>query len=213
MNILHSSLQKISSEKTLRYDVDFSKYYQLHTTDYYSFNDLFSFPDVIDIDVSNLDEDFLYCEIGDVTSNGETIPITLNFSKRQLDMESYYKKIEKGDILLAQPGDILISKVRPNLKKMVFINKNNCNIYFTSAFIRISPKKIPKILYYCLRNVFIDDINAISRQGKGYPTISESDLLTLKFEQKVIDALLCNAVELEKTITKIEKKLINEKVQ
>ncbi|MDE5909783.1 MAG: hypothetical protein K2H52_13730 [Lachnospiraceae bacterium] len=207
MIILNSSLQKISAEKTLRYDVDYSKYYQRHTTEYCSFNDLFSFPDVIEIDVSNLEEDFLYCEIGDVNSNGEVMPVTLNFTKRQLEMESYYKKIEKGDILLAQPGDILISKVRPNLKKIVFITNENCNIYYTSAFIRIRPQIIPKILYYCLRSIFIDDINALSRQGKGYPTISESDLMTLKFDQKIIDKLLCNAVELEKTITKLEKNI------
>ena len=63
MKILRSSLRDISFEKTLRYDVDFSKY-QTHLKGYYTFHDIFSFPDWIQIDRSCLEEDFLYCEIG-----------------------------------------------------------------------------------------------------------------------------------------------------
>ena len=50
-----------------------------------------------------------------------------------------YKKIEKGDIIFPNKNSILISKIRPYLRKNVLITENN-NFFYTKAFIQIRPK-------------------------------------------------------------------------
>ena len=45
-------------------------------------------------------------------------------------------------------------------------------------------------MYYCMRTLFFENLIAISRQGKGYPTLNETDLLSMKFDASIIDLLL-----------------------
>ena len=77
--------------------------------------------------------------------------------KRDELNEPLFKKIEKGDIIKPQLNDILISKIRPYLNKTVLINDDS--LYYTKAFIQIRPKVNSKLLYYCLRSVFLNKIN------------------------------------------------------
>jgi type I restriction enzyme S subunit len=48
---------------------------------------------------------------------------------------------------------------------------------------------------------------AISRQGKGYPTLKENDLYSLKFNKRVIDILEKNQDQIVAKIEQIEKKI------
>ncbi|WP_201785622.1 restriction endonuclease subunit S domain-containing protein [Syntrophomonas wolfei] len=192
MRVNNVNFEKLSHERTLRNDYDFHRYQEKHECAYYTFNDLFEYPDSPAVLVDDLYDDFKYCEIGDVDKNGYVAPVHLNFNNRNLLDENYYKKIEKGDIISVDSGDILISKVRPNLKKYVLIDDITKDIYFTSAFIRIKPKKIPNIIYYCLRTIFYENLIAVSRQGKGYPTINIVDLGQLRFNKDIIDRLSSN---------------------
>ena len=207
MVIQKVSTKNIGQEYSLRNDFEYLRYFNEFKGDYYLFNDLFEFPNVIEINRDDLYNDFLYCEIGNIDKEGNVFPESLNFENRDLSNESYYKKIEKGDILRANNDDILISKVRPNLKKFVRITEENNDIYFTSAFIRVKPKILPEILYYCLRDLFYDNLVAISRQGKGYPTINTSDLKNLRIDKTAIDRLLDNSVELTKRLLEVEKQI------
>ena len=197
----------IGQEKSLRYDVDYHLYYQKAERDFYRFEDLFEI--IVDdgVPVDDLYCPFLYCEIGNVDKNGQVSPVLLDFSERSLEDESYYKKIEKGDIIAVRTGDILIAKVRPNLKKYVRVTEETSCIYVTSAFIHIRAKRIPEILYYCFRSAFHTDLMAISRQGKGYPTISESDLRELRFSRKAIDALEQNSDKLTRVVHDLESRI------
>ena len=197
----------IGKEKTLRYDVDYHLYYKKAERDFYRFEDLFEIIDDDGVSVDALYCPFLYCEIGNVDKNGQVSPVSLDFSERNLEDESYYKKIEEGDIITVCTDDILIAKVRPNLKKFVRVTEEISSIYFTSAFIHIRAKRIPEILYYCFRSVFLTDLIAISRQGKGYPTISESDLSDLRFSRKIIDALEQNSDKLTRYIRESESRI------
>ncbi len=197
----------LSQEKTLRQDFDYHQYRLHHADNYYSFKELFSIDKSDNISLDSLYEDFFYCEIGNVDKNGDIYPVLLNFSRRNLIDENYYKKIEKGDIQQADNDSILISKVRPNLKKYIRITGEKKNCYYTSAFIKIKPLVIPEILYYCFRNVFYDDLVAISRQGKGYPTLSENDLVTLRFDKSTIDKLISEKETLSPLIRNIEQKI------
>lgn len=185
-------LKTLSNEKTLRSDFDYHKYQKQIDSEFYSFSDLFEIVEQQRVDLDNLYEDFKYCEIGDVDGYGNIYPKDLNFSIRNLVDEDYYKKIEKGDIVSVEKGDILISSVRPNLKKFVLIDENSEKVYFTSAFIQVRPKTLVKIMYYCIRTVFYESIIAISRQGKGYPTLNRSDLRDLRFSKSKIDNLIRN---------------------
>lgn len=208
LKTLFTNIQSLSKEKSLRCDVDFVEF-QNHFTlsKYYSFKDLFEIVKDNKVNLENLDDDFYYVEIGNVTKNGVVEPVKLNFNNREIEDENYYKKIEKGDIIQVQVGDILISKVRPNLKKFVFIDEDNKNYYYTSAFIHLRPKKLNKILYYSLRSIFYNNLIAISRQGKGYPTIKEDDMLCLKFDKNIIDTLINKKADIDKDINFIEEEI------
>ncbi|MCL2819236.1 MAG: hypothetical protein FWD38_00165 [Oscillospiraceae bacterium] len=206
MKLLNRNLSELADEQSFRYDFAYHKSQYEHSNDTYSFKELFSFSEKTSFPFEELDGDFLYCEIGDTTTGGEVNPVCLNFDERNLLDDNYYRKIEKGDIISVNENDILISKVRPNLGKFIFITSKNSSIYFTKAFILIRALEMPKLLYYCLKWLFIDDIIAVARQGKGYPTLSERDLINLKFEKKVIDTLRTNQHQIINKISIIEEK-------
>lgn len=161
------------NDSSLRFDVDYIFENITRVDKYYRWNELFEFVSYQKINLEELD-DFQYAEIGNVNNNGSVLPITLSFSNRNEVNENYFKKIEKGDIIKPENGDILISSVRPYLNKNILIE--NDNIYFTSAFIHIRPKIDSEILYYLLRTTLFKQLNAVSRQGKGYPTLKEDDI-------------------------------------
>lgn len=116
--------QNIGKEKTFRFDVDFA-YFQNNflIKNCYSFDDLFEFSKNNSVNIENLDDEFFYSEIGNVSKNGEVEPVKLNLNERRDEELDYYKKIEKGDIIKVEENDILISKVRPNLKNLFLLIK------------------------------------------------------------------------------------------
>lgn len=205
MRVMHASLSHIGDEASLRFDFNYIKSSMPTNCRTYSFDELFSIvpPDVPAL--SDLDRNFLYCEIGDCNGDGDIFPVHLNFNDRQPENEDYYRKIEKGDITSVERNEILVSKVRPNLKKMVFVTSDKENVFFTTAFIRIRPKEMPEILYHCLRSVFLENLLSISRQGKGYPTINESDLHSIRFDASLIDRLRAERSNVTDRIIKISE--------
>lgn len=203
-------LSELGREQTLRNDSDFifnDKY--LQSQEYYSFEDLFTLVVNNSVPHNNLFGDFNYVEISNTSKIGDVHPVRLNFNIREKEDENYYKKIEKGDIISAQQGDILLSKIRPNLKKFIFIDHNNQKFYYTSAFIHLRPKKLNKIFFYCFRTVFYSNLVSITRQGKGYPTLREEDIINLKFNKSLIDSLERSEDRLNSLINSVETKLAN----
>lgn len=180
----------IAKEYTLRSDTNYILTdIKMSDTENYRFDELY---EIIDNDAVALDglTTFKYAEISDVTSEGDVYPVLLDIDERNEMNENYFKKIEKGDIICVKENDILISKIRPYLKKIIFIDESNCDIFYTSAFIHIRPRFSPLILFYILRCHFTDYLNSISRQGKGYPTLNEKDLRFLKFDKRYIDNVI-----------------------
>ncbi len=185
--IQRKKLSDFRTEGSLRCDVKYILSFETNDNKFYNYKDLFEFVPYQKIDISLLDN-FLYAEIGNVSKLGEVEPTELSFDNRQEDIESLFKKIEKGDIILPVSGDILISKIRPYLNKNVLID--NKEVYFTKAFIHIRPKINSELFYLILKSHFISQINAVSRQGKGYPTIKEDDLKAIRFPRFIIDGLV-----------------------
>lgn len=203
----HFLFPSLACELTLRTDANFVlNEISSADSEYYRFNELFDFVSDDSVDIDSLGE-FRYAEIGNVTNTEDVFPVTLNFDFRDELNEGYYSKIEKGDIIKVSNGDILISKIRPYLQKFILINEQNSEIYYTAAFLHIRPKFCNKILYYALKFIFIKAINSISRQGKGYPTLSESDLRYLKFDKCIIDYLLNSEDRLLSKIEPLESKI------
>lgn len=207
MKILNATLEDFSYEKTLRQDFDFHSNRLSICENYYTFDELFDLTNNNKLSYADIEDEFYYCEIGDVDKYGDIFPQKLDKNNRNYCNENYFAKIEKGDIIRVDIGDILLSKVRPNLKKFILINDVNKNYYFTSAFLKVSPKKLKKIIYYCLRNTFYKNIMAISRQGKGYPTINDRDVRTLRFDKNLIDKLERKEIELNNNIAIIENQI------
>lgn len=205
-------LKKLSAENSLRCDVDFIDFSKTTKGSTLSFNELF---DIVECDkeerlsiIEKIEEiPFKYSEIGHVTKQGNVEPVALKFSTRCELVEDYFKKIEKGDIQTANSGNILLSKVRPNLKKYVFIDDNLSNIFYTTALIQLKPKKLNKLLYYSLRTVFYKNLMSISRQGKGYPTLKVDDLFSIRLDSKIINLYEENEKFLLKKIDPIEQKI------
>jgi len=208
MRIFTVGSQELGKEETLRCDTDFL-YFQHHflIDEYYSFSDLFEFSKNNKVNTAYLNDDFYYCEIGDVEKDGDIHPVLLNLNNRLIEYADYYKKIEKGDIIRAKEGDILIAKVRPYLKKYVYVTEEKQNIYYTSAFIHLVPKKMNKVLYYVIKYIYYEDLLAISRQGKSYPTLNKKDLLYLKFDKNIINRLLENETRILTQIEPIEQEI------
>lgn len=204
LNYQIKKLSDFRSEESLRCDYKYISSFETNQQDFYSYRDLFDFVSYEKIDITQLDS-FQYAEIGDVNKMGEVEPVLLSFDDRQEENESLFKKIEKGDIIQPIYGDILISKIRPYLNKNVLIE--NENIYFTKAFIHIRPKINSELFYFLLRTVFSKQLNAVSRQGKGYPTLKEDDLKTIRFPKRIIDKILFSEKELLSKITTLKSEI------
>lgn len=208
VKIYNIDLPKMASEPSLRNDSNFISFENTIAKRFYKFKDLFDIVSDHKVSLDNLNEEFSYVEIGNADKSGKVFPVELNFNVRLVEDEDYYKKIEKGNIIKVQIGDILISKVRPNLKKIIFIDEKKSKYYYTSAFIHVRPKVMGKIMYYCLRTLFFKNLIAIARQGKGYPTLNENDLLSMKFDASVIELLLKKEQELLVEIENIEEQIL-----
>ncbi len=202
---------EVSKENSNRFDVNFIDFNKTEKHSTYSFSDFFDIQKFEKKDRSSLlddlDEDFYYAEIGNATKQGDVIPEKLNLDNRNELVADYFKKIDKGDIQKVEIGNILLAKVRPNLKKYILIDDEKEKYFYTTAFINLKPKKLGKILYYLLRTVFYNNLMAIARQGKGYPTLKEDDLFTLRFDKKVIDSLESKQDKIVSQIEPIEKKI------
>jgi len=180
-------LSDYSSEISLRNDFKYISSLSKEDKSFYTFKEIFDFVDYTSTNLNDLDE-FLYAEIGNVTKTGDVNPILLSFNDRNEENESLFKKIEKGDIIKPLKGDILISKIRPYLNKNVLIGDEE--IYYTKAFIHIRPKINSEIFYFAIRTIFYNQLNAVSRQGKGYPTLKEDDIKSIKFSKHIIDIFI-----------------------
>ncbi len=205
-------LDQFSAEASLRCDTDFIDFSRTPKEKSFSFGDLF---DVVEHEKKDRlaliddieDISFQYSEIGNVTKQGDVEAVTLDFSTRDELVEDYFKKIEKGDIQTAQSGNILLSKVRPNLKKYVFIDNDLTDVFYTTALIQLRPKKLNKLLNYSLRTVFYNNLMSIARQGKGYPTLKVDDLFCIKLDSNIINIFENNEKSLLEKIESIEKNI------
>jgi len=210
--------QQLGKEISIRFDVDFIDFNSVGAQKAYPFKELFGMEKFEKKERLKLIEkigenDFYYSEIGNATKQGDIEPEKLNFGERNELVEDYFKKIEKGDIQKAEENNILLAKVRPNLKKYIYIDEEYKDYFYTTAFINLKPIKINKLLYYTLRTIFYDSLMAISRQGKGYPTLKEDDLYYLKFDKKIIDELERQEDQIVAQIEPIEKKIKDLKKQ
>jgi len=198
-------LSSIAKEQSNRFDVDFLMFQALSEKQgYLGFSKFFDFVEKEKVEVP---EEFKYCEIGHVEKTGDIDPVLLNENQRDELNENFFKKIEKGDIISPSIGDILLSSVRPNLKKFVYIDEEKKDIFFTKAFIHLRPKKNGLLLYYMLRSVFFNNIIFVSRQGKGYPTLKNNDLLWLNFDKLTVEKVFQSESKLLSAIKKIENEI------
>lgn len=220
MRINTSSFEHLSAESSLRSDCVYQRLVSKRFDDneeYYTFKDLFY---VLEerIAASELIGKFQYCQIGDVEKDGTPCPVTLDFGIRALEDEGYYKKIEKGDAMRVRKNDILVSFLLPqdvSIKgKFTRIDDERKAVLFSTAFLRIIPRRNPEVLYYSLQSIFYNDLVATARIRKGYTgyaTLSRDDLEDMRFSKNVIDALALNYDDLKEKIENIEASIADKK--
>ncbi len=212
-------LNSFSKEYTNRFDYNYISYLIKNNENKKEKVSLLDISNVIEPDSINIEElgEFKYCQISDVDSDGFTYPVIIDFENQIPELSDYYKKIEKGDIIKPRKGDILISKIRPYLKEIVYIDDSNDDIYFTKAFIILRPLIDSRLFYGCIRSSIFQDLNSISRTGKGYPTLNPKDLAYVLLNQESVDKLKeCNKKgqitdELLKSDAEIKNLLSNKK--
>jgi len=163
-------------------------------------------------------EEFKYVEIGDLNSKGKISPNKVNLNIRNFDNEDLIKKIENGNIQSVEINDILISSVRPNLRKIIIIDEKINKYFFTKAFHKIKSRINPKICFYLLKYAYANTLNSIARMGKGYPTLKIDDILSAKINElsflnfiKNEEKILKKINETESKIQKYSENLIDEK--
>lgn len=212
------NISNFTSEPSNRFDVDYVKnYINKKDEKYIKFTDLFKIVDKRTIDISEIEDPIKYCQISDVDDCNNKKWKLIDFDNETPQLNDYYRKIEKGDIFLPQKGNILISKVRPYLRKFVLVDEED--IYYTTSFIELKPIYNSLISYYFLYYTLTNDINIAARQGKGYPTIKEDDLIYLRIYKEDFDSFIKNInnrSKIEKInslyceIIELKKKLIDE---
>lgn len=194
------------TENSLRVDFKYINSLTKEKKSFYTFKEIFDFVAYSSTNLEDL-EVFFYAEIGNVTKKGDVNPVQLSFFDRNEEYENLFKKIEKGDIIKPLKGDILISKIRPYLNKNVLIGDDET--YYTKAFIHIRPKINSTIFYLALRSIFHNQLNAVSRQGKGYPTLKEEDLKSIKFSKHIIDRFVKKEKEISSKINHLNIEITN----
>lgn len=195
MKITSYTFKDLFIEDSLRIDYSFISLSNRNYQESYSFTDIFQ--EVTSNTVKDIPSGkFRYCQIGDVDSNGTVNPVSLDFENEDRDFENvdYYKKIRNNDIIKVKKGDILISSIRPNLKKIIYIDETKEDIFFTNAFIHLRSVDLRYSLinYFILRDFFLNDLISVARVGKGYPTIKFSDLRYINFDKTTIDKIYSN---------------------
>ena len=212
------NFKSFSSEYTNRFDYNYISYFyndSKKTCNKIPFSEIADIIEPQSIDIDSLDE-FKYCQIGDVDGDGLTYPVIIDLNNQKQELNDYYVKIQKGDIIKPQIGDILISKIRPYLKEIIYIDDSNSDIYFTKAFIILRPKIDSRLLYAYIRCNLYYDFNSISRTGKGYPTLNPKDFDSIIIDNNSLiklinnnkDDIITNRI---KEIDKIIKNLIERK--
>lgn len=155
--------------------------------------------------MSELPDVIQYSEIGNVSEFGFTNSKMVDLSDFDAN-NNLIKKIKKNDIQRPLENTILIPKVRPYLKKFVYVDKTNLS-YFTKAFIQIKPKFFPILSYYFLLMNGTENINSVSRIGKGYPTLNSNDLSNIMFEKNKIENLLKKDKYIEEKVLNLHNKI------
>lgn len=139
MKITSYTFKDLFIEDSLRIDYSFISLSNRNYQESYSFTDIFQ--EVTSNTVNDIPSGkFRYCQIGDVDSNGTVNPVSLDFENEDRDFENvdYYKKIRNNDIIKVKKGDILISSIRPNLKKIIYIDETKEDIFLqTHSFIYV----------------------------------------------------------------------------
>lgn len=212
INFFQTSLSDFNKEKTLRFDVKFHSVFTkiIETKEAAPFLNFFkvgkkNWPEVETNEIK-------YVEIGSVNNEDYVKPFNLSDDK-QLDLtekERLLKKIENGDIFKPERGGMLISSVRPNLKKFIPVANTEENLYFTKAFIYLLPTQNlieSKLLKYLLRTVLFERLIGLSREGKGYPTLKEKDLKFFFIENKLIEKIKANKDRIIQKIDENEQKI------
>jgi len=213
INFLRISLVDFSKEKTLRFDVKFHNVFT-NTIKTEETTPLLNF---FEIGTKEYEEceinEIKYVEIGSVTNEGDIVPFNLadDVGLDVTEKERLIEKIENGDIFKPQKGSLLISSVRPNLKKIVSIEDEEANFHFTKAFIYLVPKQNlieGKLLKYLLRTVLFDRLVGLCREGKGYPTLKENDLKFFFIDNDFIKKLKFSKEKILKKVDDNEKKIL-----
>lgn len=220
VNCLQTSLADFNKEKTLRFDVKFhnvfTKIIETRTT--------IPFLNFFEIGKKEYREceinEIKYVEIGSVTSDGDINVLDLSDSKGPdlAEKERLVKKIENGDVFKPEEGSLLITSVRPNLKKFVPVTDEEQDFYFTKAFIYLRPKQNlieSRLLKYLLRTVLFERLVGLCREGKGYPTLKEGDLKFFFIDSNLIEKLKFNRAKLLEKIDENERAIyrIKQKIE
>jgi hypothetical protein len=212
VNFYQTSLSDFNKEKTLRFDVKFHSVFTkiVETKETSPFLNFFKVEEkkCPEVDINEIK----YVEIGSVNNEDEINPFNLTDNK-QLDLtekERLLKKIENGDIFKPERGGMLISSVRPNLKKFIPVANTEKDLYFTKAFIYLLPTQNlieSKLLKYLLRTVLFERLTGLCREGKGYPTLKENDLKFFFIEDELIEKIKANKDRIIQKINENEQKI------
>lgn len=117
-------------------------------------------------------EEFLYVDISSVNSNTNKI---------EKPKELMGKDAPSRARQLIQKDDIVLSTVRPNLKRIALVDENLNNEIASTGFAVIRSEKVLAnfVFYNAISNEFTENLCSLQR-GASYPAVRNSDVFSQK---------------------------------
>lgn len=152
------------------------------------------------------DHEFLYCDVSSVDSSNVQIP----------DAPTTFAQAPSRARRVVNPGDTVISTVRPYLKAVAAVPETPLPLVFSTGFTSLTPQSDidPRFLYWAVQSD--EFIGAITRlaDGVSYPAVRYEDLMStpiasppLEAQERIVRFLDIETAKIDKLIAKQQELL------
>ena len=114
-------------------------------------------------------DDILYIDISSIDNKSQCLTSVTNYIMSEAPSRAQQ---------CVKSGDIIVSTVRPNLKNIAIVNKNDNNLVASSGFCVLRPNNIERnyLFHYITSDKFTNHLMSLTN-GANYPAVRDNDIL------------------------------------
>lgn len=114
-------------------------------------------------------DEILYIDISSIDNKSQCLNSVTNYIMSEAPSRAQQ---------CVKSGDIIISTVRPNLKNIAIVNKNDNNLVASSGFCVLRPNNIERnyLFHYITSDKFTNHLMSLTN-GANYPAVRDNDIL------------------------------------